>query len=464
MQEQKASHTVLSHLRANFWLLVLTLVICCTLYPAAVWVVGQVCFHDSAQGSLLDANGQSTSDPSKAVGSKLIAQSFNSAWFFQSRPSAVSYAANASGASNYAASNPKLRGRVAAQLGPIVRYSEAYTKGHPKPDGGDPNPQDDIKAWFKAQTDAKRDLFTEWANNNSSIAQAWATGGWVVGSTSVKDYILQWAKDHPDVVAAWKNDNPNVKTDPGADALVSYFFKSYEKEHFGTWPTAEAPGDITTRIVAWAKDHADVVKKWKAANPKAEGEPKDADLLAFFYSDYTKNPKDWPPLDPAEWVDANDQGVVTAIVKPDAQDSDVQSIFFDTWLTEQATAKKLDPLKDFAQVPADMVTTSGSGLDPDISLANAVYQKDTVVPAYADKIATDLVARDENKNLRDDQKKKLHDDLTEKLKPEVGKVVDKLLAELASRPMFGLTGDKPLVNVLQLNLRLQAEAAKIQVP
>ncbi len=54
--------------------------------------------------------------------------------------------------------------------------------------------------------------------------------------------------------------------------------------------------------------------------------------------------------------------------------------------------------------------------------------------------------------------------MTEKLKPEVGKVVDKLLAELASRPMFGLTGDKPLVNVLQLNLRLQAEAAKIQVP
>ncbi len=232
MQEQKASHTVLSHLRANFWLLVLTLVICCTLYPAAVWVVGQVCFHDSAQGSLLDANGQSTSDPSKAVGSKLIAQSFNSAWFFQSRPSAVSYAANASGASNYAASNPKLRGRVAAQLGPIVRYSEAYTKGHPKPDGGDPNPQDDIKAWFKAQTDAKRDLFTEWANNNSSIAQAWATGGWVVGSTSVKDYILQWAKDHPDVVAAWKNDNPNVKTDPGADCARVLLFQELRKGAF----------------------------------------------------------------------------------------------------------------------------------------------------------------------------------------------------------------------------------------
>ena len=42
--------------------------------------------------------------------------------------------------------------------------------------------------------------------------------------------------------------------------------------------------------------------------------------------------------------------------------------------------------------------------------------------------------------------------------------MNKLLDELPSRPMLGLTGDKPLVNVLRLNLRLQSEAAKLKVP
>ena len=55
-----------AHLRANLWLLFLSLVICCVLYPAAVWVVGQTIFHNQAQGSLVDENGNPVSDPAKA--------------------------------------------------------------------------------------------------------------------------------------------------------------------------------------------------------------------------------------------------------------------------------------------------------------------------------------------------------------------------------------------------------------
>jgi K+-transporting ATPase ATPase C chain len=450
-----------AHIRANLWLLLLTVVICCVIYPAAVWVVAQTVFHNQAQGSLINAKGEPVSDPKEAVGSRLIAQQFNSAWFFLPRPSAASYNAAASGGSNYGASNPKLRGRVAQQLGPIVRYTEAYQKAHPKADGSAPDPQGDIKDWYKVQTapteagKEKRDLFSEWATNNSTLAQAWATG-----TPSIKDYILQWAKDHPDVIADWKKDNPDVKTDPGADALVAYFFKSYSKEHFGQWPTVEGLSDVTTKITAWAKTHPEVATKWKAANPDAKDEPKDADLVAFFYQDYPQNSKDWPAPESGEWVDADQK----AVVKPDAADSDIQSTFFDTWMTEQVAAKKLDPLKDFEQVPADMVTASGSGLDPDISLANAQYQKDTVASAYAGKLASDYVGQDANKALTDDAKKKLQDELTTKLTPQIGGIVDKLLGDLAYRPMFGLTGDKPLVNVLELNVRLQSEAAKIKVP
>src|SRR5262249_31865030 len=161
-------------LRANLWLLFLTVAICCVLYPLAVWAVGQTLFHDQAQGSLVYQKADGKDVP---VGSALIAQPFNSAVYFQPRPSAVSYNAAASGGSNLGASNPKLRGRTATLLGTISRYSDAYKKAHPKADGSDPSVQDDIVAWFKDES-AKRDLFTEWATSNSTIAQAWATGGW----------------------------------------------------------------------------------------------------------------------------------------------------------------------------------------------------------------------------------------------------------------------------------------------
>ena len=165
-----------AHIRANLWLLFLSLVICCVLYPAAVWVVGQTIFHNQAQGSLLDKNGNPASDEKEAVGSRLIAQSFNSPWYLP--VAAVGGGVQRGGVRRLQlrASNPKLRGRVAQQLGPIVRYSDAYQKGHAKSDGGEPNPQDDMKDWFKTQTDAKRDLFNEWAANNPTLAGLWATG------------------------------------------------------------------------------------------------------------------------------------------------------------------------------------------------------------------------------------------------------------------------------------------------
>ena len=50
-----------SHLRANLWLLVLTVLLCSVLYPLVLLGIGQTVFHDKAQGSLLDAKGQPVS-------------------------------------------------------------------------------------------------------------------------------------------------------------------------------------------------------------------------------------------------------------------------------------------------------------------------------------------------------------------------------------------------------------------
>jgi K+-transporting ATPase ATPase C chain len=82
------------------------------LYPLAVYAIGQVAFKNQAEGSLIKVTGQ-------VVGSKLIAEDFTSAQYFQPRPSKAGvgydgngYDASASAASNQGPSNPNLIGNV----------------------------------------------------------------------------------------------------------------------------------------------------------------------------------------------------------------------------------------------------------------------------------------------------------------------------------------------------------------
>src|SRR5947209_17259675 len=109
-----------AHLRANLWLLILSLLICCVLYPLVLLGIGQSIFHNQAEGSLI------IGPDGKPVGSRLIAQPFSKDEYFQPRPSAASYNAAASGASNWGASNYALRDRVARALGPIVKIGRAH--------------------------------------------------------------------------------------------------------------------------------------------------------------------------------------------------------------------------------------------------------------------------------------------------------------------------------------------------
>jgi K+-transporting ATPase ATPase C chain len=87
---------------------VLATVVLGVAYPLAVFGVGQVAFHDQANGSMVtDASG-------KVVGSSLIGQSFTGKQadrWFQTRPSAAGedgYDAGASSGSNLGPSNPDL--------------------------------------------------------------------------------------------------------------------------------------------------------------------------------------------------------------------------------------------------------------------------------------------------------------------------------------------------------------------
>jgi K+-transporting ATPase ATPase C chain len=63
-------------------------------------------------------------------------------------------------------------------------------------------------------------------------------------------------------------------------------------------------------------------------------------------------------------------GKDVSTIEPVREGSDVQSVFFDMWRQEHAEAGLQD-------LPGDMVTTSGSGLDPHITLQNAVAARTT---------------------------------------------------------------------------------------
>ena len=313
------------HLRASLLLLVLTLLLCSVLYPLSLWAFGQAVFHDRAQGGLLDAKGESTSTPEKAVGAHLIAQPFSGDGFFQPRPSAASYNASASGASNWGPSNYLLRDRVARQIGPIVKY-----RGGPKK-GQAVGP--DVEAWFRSSPG----IVARWAEVHPAVASAW-----VKADKLNKEYVERWQKDNPTT--------PEAKPE---DAAVP-FFVSYSKTNPGTFPA-----------------------------------------------------------------------VVDKRIQPVKEGADIQGIFFDMWLQAHSDA-------DLEPVPADMVTASGSGLDPHITMKSALYQIDRVAAKWAADTKRDP--------------------------GEVRKEIEELLRSKKAAPMMGLAG-VDLVNVLEVNLALRQSYA-----
>jgi potassium-transporting ATPase KdpC subunit len=337
-----------AHLRANLWLLGLTLLLCSVLYPLTLWGVGRAAFPAKVAGSLVTEGGE-------VRGSALIAQPFGDAKYFQPRPSAVGYNAAGSGASNWGASQPLLRDRVARQLGPIVRYAEGEKAGR--------RVGPDVESWFRANPG----LLGPWAEANNGLAARW------VKDDANRAGVARWLGDHPDLLKAWREAGPSAG-EPDADrmkdlsdALAVKVLKSFASEYPDAWP---------------------VPKKRKGRGGEED------------------------------YLDA---------VRPDPtgkdEITDLRAVLFDAWL--QAHPEVAGRLK---KVPADMVMASGSGLDPHISLRNALYQLDDhVAEARAKETGRD--------------------------RDGVRKDVEALLRKHAFTPLGGLA-DEPLVNVLEVNRAL----------
>jgi K+-transporting ATPase ATPase C chain len=227
---------MLSHLRANLWLLGLTLVLCCVVYPLILWAVGQLFFPDQAEGSLLfGADG-------KPTGSRLIAQPFSKDEYFQPRPSAASYKADASGASNWSASNYLLRDRVARQLGPVLKYRSGPHQGQAV--------AKDVDAWFQT----KPNIVAEWTNLHESVAKAW-----VNADDKHKEAVKKWQELHPEEVAKWKEANPESGEPMPADLAKPFFLNNAQAFH-ASWP--KLIDDATWSVAAvffdmWLQEHKD---------------------------------------------------------------------------------------------------------------------------------------------------------------------------------------------------------------
>ncbi len=73
---------LVAELRASIAATLLLAVLCCGIYPAVVWAVGQGLFSHKAGGSLVRVDG-------KVAGSSLLAQGFTAPKYFHPRPSAA---------------------------------------------------------------------------------------------------------------------------------------------------------------------------------------------------------------------------------------------------------------------------------------------------------------------------------------------------------------------------------------
>ncbi|HUI30769.1 MAG TPA: potassium-transporting ATPase subunit C [Candidatus Acidoferrales bacterium] len=196
--------------------------------------------------------------------------------------------------------------------------------------------------------------------------------------------VAQWASMHPGDALAWVN----------TDSLH------------------------TAYVADWAKTHPDVVAQFIRSNP-AISQPAPSDLAVTFFQNFSNE-------NPGKFVSAvadtgADGKTIVTVIKPVSTGTDIQSDFFDMWRLDHPN----DSLQD---IPGDMVTTSASGLDPDITMENAEYQLDRV----SAKWATDL-----KRNPAD-----------------VRRQIEDLLQKDSFAPLDGLAGEK-MINVLQVNLELR---------
>ena len=116
------------HLRSAVMSTLVLAAVCCGLYPLIVFGIGQVAFHDKANGSLIvDKDGT-------VRGSKLLGQGFTADKYFHPRPSAAGngYDAANSGGSNLGPTSKKLNDAIKERIA-AYRNENGLKESNPVP-------------------------------------------------------------------------------------------------------------------------------------------------------------------------------------------------------------------------------------------------------------------------------------------------------------------------------------------
>jgi K+-transporting ATPase ATPase C chain len=195
--------------------------------------------------------------------------------------------------------------------------------------------------------------------------------------------VAQWADLHNSLAQAW------IKADPAQAAYVD----------------------------DWAKMHPDLVAGFIKDNPGTP-QPKAVDLAVVFFENISQK---YPGKFPSLVTSKATNGKTEKKIEPVSAGTDIQSVFFDMWRDDHPDSVLQD-------VPGDLVTASGSGLDPHITLQNAQFQLDRVAAKWAANTKRD----------------------PDKVRQEIGQI----LQEKSAAPWGGIVGEK-FVNVLEINLELR---------
>ena len=205
-------------------------------------------------------------------------------------------------------------------------------------------------------------------------------------------------------------------------------------------------------VVRWAEENSALAEQWVKDNSavvatylKKSKEEVNGDTAAAskgFWKKYANAEATrgtWPTVE-----DKTVDGKPAKVLVPATTGPDVQGFFFDPWLQDRKHRNVV-----LEKVPADMVMSSGSGLDPHITLDNARYQlKHRVAQKQAETFL------------------KAHPEVEEQLgraslEKRIAEAVDKLLEEKKEAPLGGLVG-VDLINVLEVNLAMQARLKKLE--
>ncbi len=195
--------------------------------------------------------------------------------------------------------------------------------------------------------------------------------------------VAQWADGHNELAQAW------VTADPTHAAYVQ----------------------------AWANAHSVLVKQWIQQNPGTPN-PQPTDLAVPFFENFSK---EHPGKFPSAVTATLPGGKTQTQIVPVSVGTDIQSTFFDMWRNDH-------PHVPLQKVPGDYVTTSASGLGPDITMENAEYQLSRVVAKWASDLKRNPAT----------------------VRTEIQQILD----QNAHAPLDRLAGEK-LINVLEVNLALR---------